>query len=150
MTLARVSIGRLMLAVAVIGFHLAVVCCERPILGLDGLEVGLLPGVTVLAAVMFWGRGRRSRYGRALVVFLIAALALYLALCLTVPDLVRQPVVFYINEVEPRLYDADLLLVYRLSLEIQGLILGFPQLLLALAGAALLYHSDGGDSPCSP
>jgi hypothetical protein len=139
-----------MLVVALIGFHLATICPGRPILGLDNLEVGLLPGVTVLTVMLGSGSGRRSRFGRAFVVFLVAALFLYTACCVIIPDLVRRPVVFYINEIEPGLYDADLALVYGLSLEIEGLVLAAPQLLFALAGAALLYHSNGREPPCSP
>jgi hypothetical protein len=45
--------------------------------------------------------------------------------------------VYYINEIEPYLYSADLTLIYRLSLEIQGLIVGLPQLLFALGGGVV-------------
>jgi hypothetical protein len=130
-----------MLAVALIGFHLAVVCSCPPALGLENLEVGLLPSVTVLAIALLSTSRWREERGRLLVRGFVASLAvaigIYLVCCLTIPDLVRRPVVYYINEIEPSLYDADLSVAYRQSLEIQGLILGLPQLLFALAGGAV-------------
>lgn len=130
-----------MLAVALIGFHLAVICADAPILGLYNLEVGLLPSVTVLTVALFSMSGRRRDRGRPFVVgfemSLTVAICVYLVCCLTTPDVVRWPVVYYIDEIEPNLYDADLAVVYRLSLEIQGLILGLPQLLFALGGGAV-------------
>lgn len=140
MTRPRVSLVWLMLAVALIAFHLAIVCPFPPALGLDNLEVGLLPSVTVLALTVAstgGGRGGRNRvFVRGFVATLAAAIGLDLVGCFTAPDLVRRPVVYYVNEIEPGLYDADLSAAYRLSLEIQGLILGLPQLLAALAGGA--------------
>lgn len=142
MTRSQVSLGWLMGAVALIGFHLAVVCSSPPPLGLNNLEVGLLPSVTVLAIALLSTSGRRGERGRIFVRGFVASLAvaicIYLVCCVTAPDLVRRPVVYYINEIEPSLYDADLSVVYRLSLEIQGLILGLPQLLVALVGGALV------------
>jgi hypothetical protein len=135
---ARLSISRLMIAIAVIGFHLAVIWRDRPIFGLHGLELGLLPGVTVLAVMLFSGRRRRGTVGHSFVASLSAVLFLYIVCCLTTPDLVKRPVIYYINQIEPHLYDADHMLVYRLSLEIRGLVLGVPPLLFALAGATLL------------
>ncbi len=106
-------------------------------MGLDNLVVGLLPGVTVLGVMLFSNerQGEKSRvFLWGFTASLIFAIAVYLVCCLAIPDGVRRPVVYYINEIEPSLYDADLAVVYRLSLEIQGLILGLPQLLFALAG----------------
>jgi hypothetical protein len=60
-----------------------------------------------------------------------------IACCLTVPDLVRRPIAYYVNEIEPFLYDADLNVTYRLSLEIIGLIVGLPQLAIVLIGGLL-------------
>jgi hypothetical protein len=137
----RVSLGWLMLAVALIGFHLAVVCAYPSVLGLDNLEVGLLPSVTVLAVGLLSPSGRRGERSRPFVrgfaMSLTVAICVYLVCCLTTPDVVKWPVVYYINEIEPSLYDADSSVVYRLSLEIQGLILGLPQLLFALGGGAV-------------
>jgi hypothetical protein len=137
----RVSIGWLMLAVAVMGFHIAVVCADPPVLGLDNLEVGLLPGVTVLAVGSLLTSGRRGEksrpFARGFVASLTVAIFIYIACCLAIPDLMRRPIVYYINEIEPYLYDSDQVVVYRLSLEIQGLIVGLPQLLFALCGALI-------------
>ncbi|WP_165073819.1 hypothetical protein [Paludisphaera rhizosphaerae] len=143
MTRYRISLGWLMLAIALIGFHLAVVCSSSPPLGLGNLEVGLLPSVTVLAISLMSvsTNGRRGEQGRTFVRGFAASLAvtvcIYLVCCLTTPELVRRSVVYYINEIEPSLYDADLGEVYRLSLEVQGLVLGSPQLLVALAGGTV-------------
>jgi hypothetical protein len=135
---SRVSIGWLMVAVGLIGFHLAVVCAYPPVFGLDSLEAGLLPGVTALAVWFLSTRGRRGErsgpFARGFVASLSVAICVYIVCCLTIPDLVRWPIVYYINKIEPHLYDADLTVVYRLSLEIQGLIVGLPQLLFALGG----------------
>ena len=128
MTLFRVSVGWLMLAVALIGFHLAVISSYPPALGMNNLEVGLLPSVTLLTVVGFsmtGCHGKRSHpFVWGFVSTLTVAILVYLVCCLTTPNLVRWPVVYYINEIEPGLYDADLAVIYRLSLEIQGLILG--------------------------
>jgi hypothetical protein len=140
-TVLRVSLGWLMVAVALVGFHLAVVCSSTSALGLRNLEVGLLPSVTVLTVALLSASGRRAERGRIFVRGFLASLAvaigIYLICCLTTPDLVKRPVVYYVNEIEPSLYDADLSAAYRLSLEMQGLILGLPQLLFALAGGAV-------------
>jgi hypothetical protein len=136
----RVSLRWLMLAIALVGFHLAVVCVYPPVFGLYGLEVGLLPGVTVLAVLLFSAptRGRhagRSRpFARGFAASLAVAICVYIVCCLIVPHVVRWPLVYYINTIEPHFYDPSLLLAYWLSLEIQGLILGLPQWLFALGG----------------
>ena len=138
MASSRVSIGGLMLAVALIGFHLVVDGADSPLFGLDNLEVGLLPGVSVLALTLFSTRGRRRERSRTFVWGFVAsltvAIGVYIVGCLTMPDLVRWPIVYYINEIEPYLYSADLSAIYRLGLEIQGLIVGLPQLLFAQVG----------------
>jgi hypothetical protein len=129
-----------MLAVALIGFHLAIVCPERPAFGLDGLEVGLLPGVTVLTVKLFLiSRGRETirPFARGFVTSLTVAIGIYLVCCLAIPEFVRWPVMYYINEIESYILDADFEMQYRLSLEIYGLILGLPQLLLALGGSVV-------------
>lgn len=140
MTRFRVSLGWLMLAVALVGFHLAVIS-PYPVLGLDYLEIGLLPSVTALTIALFWMSRRRGKKSRPFVWGFVASLALaicvYVTLCLTTPDLLRRPILYYINEIEPGLYESDLVPIYQLSLEIHGLILGLPQLLFALAGGAV-------------
>lgn len=137
MTLPRVTLGSILLAVALIAFHLALVGSTHPAFGLDNLELGLLPGVTALALSLPWARRRHNVATRAFAAALGLAIAIYLTLCVATPDLVCVPVVHYLNEIEPHLYDADHSLVYRLSLEIQGLILGLPQVLFAIAVATL-------------
>ena len=136
----RIGIAWLMVAVAIIGFHLAIICPDAPVFGLHGLEVGLLPGLTVLTITIFSMSGTRGgprplAWGFAGT--LAVAICLYVVCCLTVPDLVRRPISYYVNEIEPFLYDADLTVTYRLSWEIIGLIVGLPQLALALIGGFL-------------
>jgi len=129
-----------MLVVALLGFHLAIVCANRPVFGLDGFEVGLLPGVTVLAVLLFsiCRRGGRSRpFTWGFVASLTVAIDVFLISCLAIPEVVRWPVVYYVNEIEPYIMDADFELQYWLGLEIQGLIFGLPQLLFALGGGVL-------------
>lgn len=139
----RFSLGWLMLAIALLGFHLAVLGPSAPPFGLDNLEPGLLPSVTVLAISLMYMSPRLRSGEQGLTFFsgFVASLAvtvcIYLVCCLTVPELVRQPVEYYINEIEPSLYAADLDAAYRLSLEIHGLVLGMPQLLVALAGGTM-------------
>jgi hypothetical protein len=139
-TRPRITIGRLMIVVALLGFHLAIVCDGPSVFGLDGLEVGLLPGVTTLTVRLFWGGHNRERsgpFGRGFIASLAVAIGVYLVACLAIPEFVRGPIVYYVNEIEPYVMDADLVLQYWLSLEIQGLIIGLPLLLFAL-GVGLL------------
>jgi hypothetical protein len=135
------SISRLMFAIALVGFHLAVIFADEPIFGFDHFESGLLPGATALAVTLF-SIGRRPGYGIrpfawGFVASLVVAMCIYVVLCLRNPDLVRWPLVYYLNNIEPSLYDADLWVTYCLSREIHGLIFGIPQLLFALLGGAL-------------
>ena len=136
----RTSLGWLMLAIALIGFHLAVVCSPTPPLGLGNLEVGLLPSVTVLAISLTdtSTSGRRGGQGPSFFKGFVASLAVAACIsfvcCLATLELVRRPVVYYINEIGPSLHDTDLGVVYRIGLEVQGPVLGLPQLLVALPG----------------
>ena len=67
-------------------------------------------------------------------VALRSPMCLYIACCLTIPDLLRVSIVYDVDAIVRRCYEASPLLVYRLSSEIQSLILGLPQLALALIG----------------
>jgi hypothetical protein len=136
----RFRIAWLMVAVALIGFHLAVICADTPLFGLHGLEVGLLPGLTVLTITIFSMSGMRGRsrpFAWGFAGTLAFAMCAYIICCLTIPDLVRRPIAYYVNEIEPSLYDADLTVIYRLSWEIIGVIVGLPQLAFALIGGFL-------------
>jgi hypothetical protein len=139
----RISIGWLMLAIALLALHLAIVTSYPPLfnLGDANLEIGLLPSATAGAVLLFSITRRRDGKDRSFACGFLGTLLLtacvYLVLCLTVPELVKWPIVYYINYIEPDLYDADLAIIYRMSLEIDGLILGAPQLLFALLGGAI-------------
>jgi hypothetical protein len=139
----RISIGWLMLAIALVALHLAVVTSYPPLfnLGHAKLEIGLLPSVTTGAVMLFSITRRRDGDDRSFACGFLGTLlvtaCVYIVLSLAVPELVKWPIVYYINYIEPNLYDADLAIIYWMSLEIDGLILGAPQLLLALFGGAL-------------
>jgi len=136
----RLSIGWFMLAVALLGFHLAIVCANGAVFGLDGSEVGLLPGVTVLAFLLFSICRRRERsrpFAWGFVASLAVAIGVFFISCLAIPEVVRWPVVYYVNDIEPYILDADFELQYWLGREIQGLIFGLPQLLFALGGGSV-------------
>jgi hypothetical protein len=129
-----------MLAVALLGFSLAIVCGDRPVFGLDGFELGLLPGMAVLAIMLFSirRRGESSRpFAWGFAASLAVAISVYLVTCLAIPEVVRWPVVYYVNSIEPYILDADFAIQYRLSRVIQGLIFGLPQLLLAVVGGVV-------------
>jgi hypothetical protein len=140
----RISIGWLMLAIALVALHLAIVTSYPPLfnLGHSNLEIGLLPSATAGAVLLFSITRRRDGKDRCFACGFLGTLLLiacvYLVLCLTVPELVKWPIVYYINYIEPDLYDADLNIMYWMSLEIDGLILGAPQLLLASCGGAIV------------
>jgi hypothetical protein len=140
----RISIGWLMLAIALVALHLAIVTSYPPLFNLGHfyLEIGLLPSVTTAAVMLFSITRRCDGKDRSFACGFLGTLLLtacvYLVLCLTVPELVKWPIVYYINNIEPDLfYDTEVNIIYRMSLEIDGLILGAPQLLIALLGGAL-------------
>jgi peptidoglycan biosynthesis protein MviN/MurJ (putative lipid II flippase) len=133
-----------MLAIALVALHLAIVTSYPPLfnLGHANLEIGLLPSVTT-GAVLLLSITRRSdgkdrSFACGFLGTLLLTACVYLVLSLTVPELVKWPIVYYINFIEPNLYDADLSIIYWMSLEIDGLILGAPQLLLASCGGAIV------------
>lgn len=82
------------------------------------------------------------------------AVCIYLVCSLTTSELVRQSLVCYINELESSLYDADLDAASRLSLDVHGLELGLPQLVVALSEVRWRWGSRGRDGnrtePCLP
>jgi hypothetical protein len=73
----------------------------------------------------------RSRFSPSLLMLTVAFVGFHVAI------ICADPSVFDLDNIEPRLYDADHSVVYRLSLEIQGLIVGLPQLLVALGGGVI-------------
>jgi hypothetical protein len=126
----------MMLAVALLGLHLGLVC-SNPALGLEGFELGLLPGVSVLVVVLFSILRHPHRAGPfawGFVASLAMAIGAFLASCLTIPDVVRWPVVHYVNDMDPYILNSDYQEQYWLSLELQGLIYSAPQLFLAFCG----------------
>lgn len=127
----RLRIAWLMVAVALIGLHLAVICVDIPVFGLDGFEVGLLPGLTVLTITLFSisrTRGKPRPFAWGFVATLVVAMCVYIFCCLTIPELLRVSIIYQVDAIVRYIHEASPLLVYRLSLEIQGLILGLPQL----------------------
>ena len=140
MKVLRSRIAWVMVVVALCGLHLAVICTDTPVFGLDGLEVGLLPGVTVLTVTLFSisrTRGRNRPFAWGFVASLAVAMCVYIVCCLTIPDLLRVSIVYEVDAIVRYIYEPSPHLVYRLSLEIQGLILGLPQLAFALIGGFL-------------
>ena len=115
----RESISRLMHAVAVVAFPvgvLASVVNNRPILGLGYcLDMGLMPSVPVLLALSPCAvlRGRSRPFLGGFVASGWAAVCLYVASCAAFPDVMARPVLFYVNEVEPRFMEADTLTLYN-------------------------------------
>jgi hypothetical protein len=82
-------------------------------------------------------RGRPRPFAWGFVATLAVAMCAYILCCLTIPDLVRVSVVYEVDAIVRSVYEASPLLIYRLSLEVQGLLLGLPQLTVALIGGLL-------------
>lgn len=143
MTWSAASIGRLMHGIAVVAFPVAVltsVVRGRPSLGLEYcLDAGLMASVAVLIALapVAVRRGRARPLVLGFVTAGCAAAAAYIGLCASFPDVMARPLVYYINEIEPRFMDADTLELYSVSLVVRGLIMGVPQGVLALCGGLL-------------
>ena len=57
--------------------------------------------------------------------------------CQMFPIGMATPVVYYLNEIEPRFMDADALVFYSVSLLARGIVMAVPQLLIAVAGGLL-------------
>jgi hypothetical protein len=140
MKVPRFRVAWLMVAVALIGLQLAVICADEPLIGLDGLEVGLLPGVTALTITLFsmiGTRGRPRPFAWGFVAALVVAMCVYIVCCLTIPELLRVSIVYEVDRIVKYIADVNPILVFRLCLEIQSLILGLPQLTFALLGGFL-------------
>jgi hypothetical protein len=140
----RVSIAGLMLGIAVAAFPIAVLASVlggRAMLGLGGvLEMGLQVSVTALGIGVARIVLRRGRCGPFAVGFQAAgwtAVIAYVAGCLLFPEFMSTPYIFYVNEIEPSIMDADYWEVYALSLVLRGLIWGIPLVLVALGGGGL-------------
>ena len=140
----RVSIAALVLGVAIAAFPLALVGAvleNRPLMGLEYcLDMGVLPSVTALGIGLASIIVRRGRCGRFAVGFQVAgwtAVIAYVACCRMVPEFMNAPYVYYVNDVEPYIMNADYREIYALSLVLSGFIWGIPQLLVALAGGGL-------------
>lgn len=137
------SIARLMLVIAIVAFPCGVlgsVLNDRPIFGLDFcLDTGMIPSVTILIGlsptVVTHGRSRPFIAG-----FVAAgwsAVMVYIGCCRMFPAAMAAPVLYYINEIEPRFMNADRFELYSVSLLARGTITAVPQLLIALAGGLL-------------
>jgi hypothetical protein len=140
----RVSIAGLMLGIAIAAFPIALfasVLADRPMLGLGGvLELGLQLSVTALAIGLARIVLRRGRCGPFAVGFQAAgwaAVVVYIACCRMFPESMNAPYVYYVNDIEPYIMDADYFEIYAFSLVLGGLIWGIPQLLVALAGGGV-------------
>jgi hypothetical protein len=140
----RLSIAGLMLGIAIAAFPialLATVLADRPMLGLGGtLDMGVQLSVTALAIGLARIVLRRSRCGPFAFGFQAAgwtAVITYLVCCRLFPESMSAPYVYYVNEIEPYIMDADYYETYALSLVLGGLIWGVPQLLIALTGGGL-------------
>jgi hypothetical protein len=148
-TRPRVSLAGLLLAVAVVALHCAVLLGNREVVGLPYcLDTGLLPVATALAVVLFAARRRGRPWSPFAVGFLasgtLAALG-YVACCRAAPGLMGRPVIYYVNEIEPRFTDADTPGLYALSLWVRGLMMGLPLCLVALLGGLAAAASPGRD-----
>jgi hypothetical protein len=129
---------------AIIAFDCAVlgpVLRGRPLFGLDGsLDMGLLPTVTVFSLALFSIVARRGKSRPFIVGFAAAgwvSVLAYVATCRIIPEVMAIPVMYYINDIEPRFMDAATLELYSLSLMLMGLIWAVPQLIIALVGGVL-------------
>ncbi len=138
------SISGMMLGIAILAFPIGVLASVlngRPLLGLDYcLDTGLIPSVTALIALTPTAiKQRRSRsFNAGFVAAGWMAVIAYAWACRTFPDIMATPVVYYINEIEPRFMDADTIELYSVSLLVRGIIMAVPQLLVALAGGLLM------------
>ncbi len=140
----RVSIAALMLGIAIAAFPLALVgsvLAGHPVLGLEyTLDMGVWPGVTVLGIGLASIVVRRGRCGPFAVGFQVAgwaAVFAYVICCRMFPEFMKIPWVYYVNDVEPYIMDADYRETYALSLLLGGFLWGIPQLIVALAGGGL-------------
>lgn len=140
----RASIAGLMLGIAVTAFPFAVLgslLAGHPLLGLAYcLDMGVLPSVTALAIGLAWIVLRRGRCRPFAVGFQIVgwtAVIAYVSCCRMLPEFMNAPYVYYVNDVEPYIMDADYQELYALGLLLGGFIWGIPQLLVALAGGGL-------------
>ena len=138
------SISGIMLGIAILAFPIGVLASvlnNRPLLGLPySLDTGLIPSVTALIAMT--PIAIKQRRSRSFIAGFVAAgwmaVIAYAFGCRTFPDIMATPILFYINEIEPRLMDADTVVPYSVSLLARGIIMDIPQLLIALAGGLLM------------
>jgi hypothetical protein len=133
-----------MLGIAIAAFPFALlgsVLAGHPVLGLAYcLDIGVWPGVTVLGiglASIVVHRGRCGPFAVGFQVAGWAAVIAYVAGCHMFPEFMNIPYVYYVNDVEPYIMDADYWEIYALSLLLSGFLWGIPQLIVALAGGGL-------------
>jgi hypothetical protein len=137
------SIARLMLVIAILAFScgaLGSVLNGRPMFGLDlCLHTGLIPSVTILIGLSPTAvRRRRSRpFIAGFVAAGWSAVMVYIGCCRMFPTAMAVPVLYYVNEIEPRLMNADTFELYSVSLLARGTIMAVPQLIIAFAGGSL-------------
>jgi hypothetical protein len=141
----RLMIAWLMLGIAAIAFPCAIVGSilrNRPLFGLEHcLGMGLWPTIPVLAIYLFAMIRRRAMiraFDIGFVAFGWAAVFVFVIDAWAFPAIMRYPIVFYINQIEPYFLDCDLQECYILSLFIQGAILAVPQLVTAVLGGLVV------------
>ena len=153
----RTSVAALMTGVVIVAVPCAIlssVLRDRPLLGLEYcLDMGF-PPMAIALSIPLVGMIRSPDNRRPFVVGFVTfgglAVLGYIACCRAVPDIVAMPMLYYVNELEPRFMEADTLGSYSLSLIVRGLILASPQLLIALAGGLLARRFLGSTRPHQP
>ena len=148
MRLSRISIGWLMIGIAMIGVPLALMqnfLSGRSITQkTPAAELGLWPTLIAFGFASITMAKRRSHGSPFLWGFTGAGWAsvlLYLAACFWLPRIVERPITFYNNEIDywwiVWLIDADRYELYLLNRLFLGLLLAIPQLMMATLGGLI-------------
>jgi hypothetical protein len=148
MSIPRVTIGRLMLGIALPCIPLALVLAatrrQSLISGDEFYDLGLWPGLAAFLAAsiaLAERRGVRSPFlwGFATVGWM--SVLAYLACCFRMQWILDRPIVYYFNGIDfdplTWLIDADRLELYAVNLLVLGLFLAMPQLIMATLGGLI-------------